>query len=34
MQLEPVPGLPVIKDLLVDLLASPKKGVSSGKKER
>jgi succinate dehydrogenase/fumarate reductase-like Fe-S protein len=33
IRLEPFPGLPVIKDLLVDLLASPKKGVSSGKKE-
>ena len=33
IRLEPFPGLPVIKDLLVDLLASPKKRVSSGKKE-
>jgi succinate dehydrogenase / fumarate reductase, iron-sulfur subunit len=33
IRLEPVPGLPVIKDLLVDLLASPKKGVISEKKK-
>ena len=33
IRLEPFPGLPVIKDLLVDLLASPKKGVSSGKRD-
>ena len=28
VRLQPVPGLPVIKDLLVDLLASPKKRVT------
>ena len=29
IQLEPAPGLPAIKDLLVDLLASPRKQVIS-----